>query len=76
MSGWRDSYGAKVRIQASVPDVSVVVDPTAMGVVMRNLIENSVRHAKREPLEIRIEAAQETSGRGGALSRQRPGIPG
>jgi signal transduction histidine kinase len=45
----RDTYGPGVEpgfsIQARVPDdLSVVADPTALGVVMRNLIENSVRH--------------------------------
>ena len=62
VSGWRDAYGGKVRFETSVPDAAVVADPTALGVVLRNLVENSVRHAKRDPLEIRIEGAQVNSG--------------
>jgi signal transduction histidine kinase len=62
VSGWKEAYGGKVRFDVAVPDVSVIADPTALGVVMRNLLENSVRHSKREGLEIRIEAAKSDAG--------------
>lgn len=64
-SGCRESYGPKVKIEVSVPDVSVTADLTALGVVMRNLLENSVRHAKRKEsavLEIRVQVEAEGGG--------------
>lgn len=62
VSGWKEAYGGKVSFDIAVADVAVVADPTAMGVVMRNLLENSVRHSKRDGLEIRIEAEKSPAG--------------
>lgn len=62
VSGWKDAYGAKARFDVSAPDLTVVADATALGVVMRNLLENSVRHSKRVPVEIHIAAQQEDAG--------------
>lgn len=64
-SGCREAYGPKVRISLSITDVTVTADPTALGVVLRNLLENSVRHAKRREsdiLEIRIDARPDAGG--------------
>lgn len=64
-SGCREAYGLKVRIELSVSDVTAIADPTALGVVMRNLLENSVRHALQcsdSPLEIRINATEQGGG--------------
>jgi signal transduction histidine kinase len=61
-SACREAYPSKVRIEVAVADVSVVADATALGVVMRNLLENSLRHAKppaAKPLEIQVSAAAE-----------------
>jgi signal transduction histidine kinase len=76
VAGWKESYGGKVRFEVSVADVAVVADPTAMGVVMRNLLENSVRHCKLDALEIRIEAAKSPDGVGLKFRDNGPGYAG
>jgi signal transduction histidine kinase len=68
-SGCREAYGPKIRIVLTAEDITAMADPTALGVVMRNLLENSVRHAKQgegKTLEVRVTAA--TQGKGVLLT--------
>lgn len=51
---WSETYSARLSFQVDVPEVSVEADPTALQVIFRNMIENSVRHSGRERVEISI----------------------
>lgn len=63
-SGVSEAYAGRVRILAEIPDSAVVqADPTALQVIMRNLIENSLRHSGRDPVEVRIGASAAVGGR-------------
>ncbi len=53
---WSESYGARATFQLKVDDLTVEADPNALQVIFKNLLENSIKHAKREPLLISIEA--------------------
>jgi len=47
-----------------VPEgVQVRADPGALQVILRNLIENSLRHSGRDPVEIRVGASPAVGGR-------------
>lgn len=60
---WRETYGPRARFALELSeDVSVLADPTALGVIFRNLHENSLRHSRRDPLEIFISAQPEDGG--------------
>jgi signal transduction histidine kinase len=59
---WKEAYGEKVRYETEVEDVIVTADPTALQVVMKNLLENSLRHAQRERLEVRVSAKAASDG--------------
>ncbi len=59
-----EGYAGKVRVHSdSSETISVLADPAALQVIIRNLIENSLRHSGRDPVEIRISAAGSLGGR-------------
>jgi signal transduction histidine kinase len=62
ISHWKEAYGERVHFEVSVQDITVTADPTALQIVMKNLLENSLRHAKRERLEVRIRTHREGQG--------------
>jgi len=56
LSEWKEAYGEKIQFNFQIQDFSVMADPTALQIVMKNLLENSLRHAKREDLKISVRA--------------------
>jgi signal transduction histidine kinase len=66
LSAWNEAYGERVRFEAAISDVTAMADATALQVIMKNLLENSLRHAKREPVQVTISAATPTDEPGGA----------
>jgi two-component system OmpR family sensor kinase len=57
---WGESYGERVRFDISqVEDVSIEADPAALRVILRNLVENSLRHSKRENVAVQIRTAMQ-----------------
>jgi signal transduction histidine kinase len=71
VQSWREACGDRVTFEARVDDVSVQADPAALQVVLRNLIENAIRHSGREQVRVVVE--------GGGLLRVRDdgaGYPG
>lgn len=58
-----------------VGHASVVIDPTALGQMIRNLIDNAVKHHDRERGEIRVEIGDHAGVVEVAVSDDGPGIP-
>jgi signal transduction histidine kinase len=54
---WRSTYNEKVRFELEIQDCFVDADPSAMAVILRNLVENSIRHSQGDPLVISLKAA-------------------
>jgi signal transduction histidine kinase len=46
--------GAHVELDAALPPV--LADAAALQMILRNLVENSARHARREPVTVRVSA--------------------
>lgn len=55
LASWRQSYGDRLTFQVQIDDVMVNADPAAVQVVMKNLLENSIRHSGREKLSILLK---------------------
>jgi signal transduction histidine kinase len=53
---WQNAYGDQVVFKTQIEDVVIDADSTAIQVILRNLIENSVRHSKRSQVEIVIRS--------------------
>jgi signal transduction histidine kinase len=56
VESWKEASGARLEFVLSVEDVSIQADPSVLSVVFRNLVENSLRHARREPVRVEIRA--------------------
>jgi len=54
VSNWKATYGDKVTFDLDIQDVSIEADPAALGVIFRNLLENSLKHARSERVTVRI----------------------
>ncbi len=49
VQSWREVYGNRLEIQtASIEDVTIEADPTCLQTILKNLLENTLRHSKRE----------------------------
>lgn len=64
---WKAHQGAseEIRVKLDLPDtegVQILADQVAIQVIFKNLLENSVRHSKRSPLEIQIQSQQRGDG--------------
>jgi signal transduction histidine kinase len=51
---WASDYVGKVEFESHVDDVLIEADPAAIQVIFKNLLENSVRHAKKEKVFVSI----------------------
>jgi signal transduction histidine kinase len=56
LAAYGERVALEVQIDASLPPV--LADAGALQMVLRNLIDNSVRHSRRSPVQVRLAAAQ------------------
>jgi signal transduction histidine kinase len=56
---WQESCGTRAVFNIQVDDLIVDADPTALQVIFKNIFENSLKHAKKDPLQISIKAKSE-----------------
>jgi signal transduction histidine kinase len=54
---WQETYGEKVRFATSLAEVTAQLDQGALRIIFRNLLENSLRYAGSDPVEIEISLA-------------------
>ncbi len=63
IQAWRDAYGSRIEIDSQgVEDVTLEADPTSLQVILKNLLENSIRHAKKEKVRVIILAKMSATG--------------
>lgn len=56
---WNESNPDKLKIDlAATADLTVLADPSAVQVILKNLFENSIRHGKRSPVEVHLETVE------------------
>ena len=56
VAAWKEAYGERVKFETEIDDITAYVDPTALLVIMKNLLENSLRHAKQSVVLVRLSA--------------------
>jgi signal transduction histidine kinase len=59
---WSADYLGKVELQSSIDDVVIQADPTALQVIFKNLLENSIRHSKKQKVFIQIRSKFQDQG--------------
>jgi signal transduction histidine kinase len=57
---WQTQHKDRAEVALQVQDLEVEADPVAMQVILKNLLENSVRHSQKE--RVRIEIATQPAG--------------
>jgi signal transduction histidine kinase len=74
VSNWRPS-GAELKLE--IPEsLEIEADPGALQVILRNLLENSVRHSSKSPLVVSIEAKGSGAGTTLVFRDNGPGFDG
>ena len=56
---WRETYGERLKVESELEDVWVEADSSAIQVILRNLLENSIRHSRRDQVKVRIGSRME-----------------
>lgn len=59
---WEEAYGTRARFNVDLDNLTIESDPNALQVVLRNLLENSLRHSGREQVEIQLRARRGRDG--------------
>lgn len=57
LKSWQSDHSHKVQLTSSVDDVWIQADSAALQIVVKNILENSVRHAKREKVSIALSSS-------------------
>lgn len=53
IQSWRDVYGNRLNIQTSgIEDVTIEADPTCLQTILKNLLENTLKHSKTEQTQV------------------------
>jgi signal transduction histidine kinase len=59
---WQSHQDGRAVVNLEAQDLQIEADPVAMHVILKNLLENSVRHSKQSPVEIKISTEQNPQG--------------
>jgi signal transduction histidine kinase len=62
LKSWTADHRDRVDFDAQIEDVLIEADPTAMQVIFKNLLENAIRHSKRDRVRISISMATREKG--------------
>lgn len=62
LKSWTDDYRHRVEIQSFVEDVLIEADPAAVQIILKNILENSVKHSKKDKVSIVISSFSENGG--------------
>jgi signal transduction histidine kinase len=74
---WRSAHAGVVEVQAEqLEDFAIEADPRAMYVILRNLLENSARHARRTPVTVTISSKEADGGVNVIVQDNGPGFSG
>jgi signal transduction histidine kinase len=51
---WEETYNGRVDFKLDLESVVIDADPNALEVILKNLLENSVRHARKDKVEVTL----------------------
>ena len=57
LRSWAADHQNKVELEFKIEDLLIEADPMAMQIILRNLLENSIRHSKQEKVLISISVS-------------------
>lgn len=56
MKSWRETHPGRLEVKNQVQEETVMADPTAIQVILKNLVENSLKHSRREKVQVTISS--------------------
>ncbi len=56
VKNWTSDYHDKVNLELNIKDVVIEADPTALQIIFKNLLENSIKHSKKDKVSICISS--------------------
>ena len=62
LASWTADYHSRVELKSDIEDVLIQADPTAMQIIFKNLLENSVKHSKKDQVKIDISVNHRPDG--------------
>lgn len=63
IQSWRDVYGNRLDIQTSaIEDVTIEADPTCLQTILKNLLENTLKHSKKEQTQVVFATRSSSTG--------------
>ncbi len=58
LSGWFSDYKDRVEVCLNIEDLVIEADPIAMQIILKNLLENSIKHSRRDQVQIFISTVR------------------
>ena len=62
LKNWSRDYKGKVEIASKAEDLWIQADPVAVQVIFKNLLENSVKHSKKDKVQVTISTLSNEKG--------------
>ena len=62
LMSWAADYHERVELEIHIEDLFIDADPMALQIIFKNILENSVKHSKREKVKISISSYSENEG--------------
>jgi len=67
LSGWGETHADRVDIRSEIEDVTLLADTSAIQVILRNLLENSLRHSSKDRVSVVLSSRRASKGDGVVL---------
>ncbi len=74
VQSWKEHYAGRAEFKAQAEDLTIDADPAALQIILDNLLQNSLRHSKREKVSIHLSAARNGNADPVALVFQDDGV--
>ncbi|MEO5969408.1 MAG: HAMP domain-containing sensor histidine kinase [Bdellovibrionia bacterium] len=62
LKNWSRDYTGKIQVESKAEDLWIQADPAAVQVIFKNLLENSVKHSKKDKVQVTIST--QSNGKG------------
>ena len=59
---WADSYGNHIQVRVELEERMIQADVGALQVILRNLLENSIRHSGKDPVQVTFSLGSANKG--------------
>ncbi len=62
LKAWTETHAQRLRIESEIDDFTIEADSTAVQVILKNLLENSLRHLKQDRISVSLKTRKTPEG--------------